>query len=166
MYGTGALFDDVKSLINKNKLQNIIKMKGNLPNDLLLMNMRDYNSLLFTSDKSEGWGAVVNEAMSNGCMVIASNQIGSVPFLVKDEVNGFIYKSGDINSLASKMERVINNIEMCNEMSKNAYATMSREWSPFVAANAFLELVNNIINDNLKNYHKQDGPASWATPKF
>ena len=42
---------------------------------------------LFTSDKGEGWGAVLNESMNSACAVVASHAIGSVPFLLKDGEN-------------------------------------------------------------------------------
>ena len=32
--------------------------------------------------------AVVSEAMNSGCCVVANRQIGAVPFLIEDGVNG------------------------------------------------------------------------------
>ena len=48
---------------------------------------------IFTSDKNEGWGVVLNEAMSSACAVVANKAIGSVPFLIKDGLNGFTYST-------------------------------------------------------------------------
>ena len=37
--------------------------------------------LLFTSDRNEG--AALNESMNSGCAVVASDAIGSVPYLMR-----------------------------------------------------------------------------------
>ena len=56
-----------------------------MPNAKILQEMRKHEIFLFTSDRNEGWGAVSNESMSNGCMLVGSDGIGSIPFLVKME---------------------------------------------------------------------------------
>ena len=136
--------------------------KGNLPNDEILQQMRIHNIFIFTSDRHEGWGAVLNEAMSNGCAVVASNRIGSVPFLLKNKVNGLIFKSGDIDSLFSNVKCLMDNPDQVEIYARNAYHTMSTEWSPQNAALSLINLIDVIENENLKQYEKQDGPCSWA----
>ena len=46
---------------------------------------------LATSDRQEGWGAVINEAMNSGCAVVADHMMGAVPYLISHEENGMIY---------------------------------------------------------------------------
>jgi glycosyltransferase involved in cell wall biosynthesis len=43
---------------------------------------------IFTSDRNEGWGAVLNEAMGSGCAVVAADLIGSVPYLIEHKKMG------------------------------------------------------------------------------
>ena len=102
--------------------------------------MREHEIFLFTSDKNEGWGAVANEAMSNGCVLVGSSAIGSVPFLLKDGVNGCIFRSGDIDSLTTKVEWLLNHKEERKQISIKAYNTMNNLWSPKQAAERFLKL--------------------------
>jgi glycosyltransferase involved in cell wall biosynthesis len=52
---------------------------------------------------SETWGLSVNEALASGIPVIISDKCGSSKNLVKNDVNGFIFKSGDIQDLLQKM---------------------------------------------------------------
>ena len=49
---------------------------------------------LFTSNYLEGWGAVLNESMNSACAVVAGSGIGAVPFLLKHNYNGLVYKTG------------------------------------------------------------------------
>ncbi|MBT7903310.1 glycosyltransferase family 4 protein [Candidatus Woesearchaeota archaeon] len=59
------------------------------------------------ADCTESWGMVVNEAMSCGNAVIASNAVGSAGDLVKEGVNGFIFKQKNEIDLLDKMETIL-----------------------------------------------------------
>lgn len=52
-------------------------------------------------------GAVVSEAMNSGCCVVANRQIGAVPFLIEDGVNGKSYPDGSYEAF----ERTV--LELC-----------------------------------------------------
>jgi glycosyltransferase involved in cell wall biosynthesis len=47
----------------------------------------------------EPWGLVLNEVMNAGKPIIASDQVGCVPDLVRDGYNGFVYPAGDVGAL-------------------------------------------------------------------
>lgn len=55
----------------------------------------------------EPWGLVVNEAMSAGRAVVVSDQVGCGPDLVRDGVNGYIYRCGDVEGLADALRNVL-----------------------------------------------------------
>ncbi len=38
--------------------------------------------------ETKAGGAVANEAMANGCVVVGSHEIGSIPYLIQDLSNG------------------------------------------------------------------------------
>ena len=90
MIGAGEMFDFIKKLIKKMKLQDCIDILPGMPNSEVHKYMKKTNIFLFTSNRREGWGAVLNEAMSNGCAVVASHAIGAVPFLINHQKNGLI----------------------------------------------------------------------------
>lgn len=148
MFGSGELLDKMKLLSKKMGVENLVRFRGNLPNDEVLCEMREHDIVLTTSDENEGWGAVVNEAMSNGCVLIGSDKVGSVPFLVKDGVNGLIFKSKDLNSLYEKVVSVLDKPDLCATMAEKAYYTMRDVWSPENAAKSLLTLCESLINNN------------------
>ena len=141
MYGTGEEFETTKKLAMKLGVEDVVNFCGNRPNEEILKEMRKHDIFLFTSDRNEGWGAVLNEAMSNGCAVVGSDEIGSVPFLIEDGVNGLIFKSRNLDSLEEKVVYLIDHPEERNKMAQNAYNTMREVWSPENAARQFLQLV-------------------------
>jgi glycosyltransferase involved in cell wall biosynthesis len=51
----------------------------------------------------ETWGLSVNEALASGTPVIVSDKCGSSKDLVKKDINGFVFKSGDSQDLFQKM---------------------------------------------------------------
>ena len=160
IYGSGEEFSKSQQLANKLQLHDVLTFCGNLPNGQILEKMRESHIFLFTSDRNEGWGAVLNEAMSNGCAVVASDKIGAVPYLI-NSTNGCVFKSENLNSLTSKVEFLINNKEEREQMSREAYRTMRDVWSPENAANNLIELINNLLLGN-KEATVSEGPCSKA----
>ncbi|HLD30746.1 MAG TPA: glycosyltransferase family 4 protein, partial [Patescibacteria group bacterium] len=59
------------------------------------------------------------EAGALGKPIIGSN-IGGIPEIVKDEVNGFLAKSGDAKNLRKKMELLWNDDDICEKMGRKA----------------------------------------------
>lgn len=64
-------------------------------------------------------GAVLNESMNSGCAVIASDAIGSVPFLIKNGVNGIIYKDGNQKDLSQVLMELLDNPEKRKKQSRS-----------------------------------------------
>lgn len=161
MYGSGEELNSTKELAMKLDVMDVVRFQGNLPNDEILKQMRRHEIFLFTSDMNEGWGAVLNESMSNGCAVVASNMIGSVPFLIEDGVNGLIFQSENISSLESKVESLLKTPEFRQRLARNAVVTMRTLWSPNNAALQFIHLVHAIKNQD-NNGVVEKGPCSKA----
>jgi len=59
----------------------------------------------------ETWGLAVNEAMAAGRPVIVSDSVGCAADLVEEGVNGFVFKSGNKDSLVEKL-RLIATMDM------------------------------------------------------
>ena len=54
----------------------------------------------------EPWGLIVNEVMCAGLPVVVAREVGCVPDLVHEGVNGAIFAAGDIGALAAALERI------------------------------------------------------------
>lgn len=161
MFGSGVELENSVRLAEQLSVSEIVHFKGNVPNNEILNQMRKHDVFLFTSDKAEGWGAVLNEAMANGCAVVASNLIGSVPFVVKDGENGCIFKSGSVDSLFEKVVYLIDNPKQRIKIQQNAFKTMNEVWNAKNAARKFLVLVQALQTSNFSLIPK-DGPCSVA----
>lgn len=161
MYGSGEQQENTRILIGKLGVSDCVHLCGNLPNAQILEEMRKHDIFLFTSDRNEGWGAVLNESMSNGCVPVASDAIGSVPYLIKNGENGLTFKSGNLDSLEEAVTALLDNPEMRTQMALKAQHTMMDVWSPRIAAERFIVLAQHALDNTLNQYTITEGPASW-----
>lgn len=160
MIGNGELFKSIEQKIREVNLVDKVILAGNKTNSEVLRAMRESHIFLMTSNRKEGWGAVLNEALSNGCTVVASSEIGSAPYLIEPEKTGLIFKSKDVYSLIGKVEYLINNSDARNLMALRAYQNMKNIWSPANAANNILQLAGQLLSN--KFGYLDRGPCSEA----
>ena len=158
--GIGPLDNAVKSYIDTAELNENVHMLGSMTPDMVREHMEQSEIFLFNSDRREGWGAVLNESMNSGCAVVASHAIGSVPFLLKDGENGFIYKDGDIDDLYTKVKYLLDNPDERKNIAKNAYLTMKNEWNAENAAKKFVEQVEVLMSGEKISFIHKDGVCS------
>lgn len=168
LIGNGKLESKLQGMINKYGLDDCVHLLGAMSPEKVREHMEASRIFMFTSDRNEGWGAVMNEAMNSGCAVVASHSIGSVPFLVQDGVNGFIYRNGDIDDLTEKIKTLLVSPEKQKQFGLNAYATISGEWSAEVAAERLFEISKAKCFNRTEPVF-ENGPCSVASviiPKY
>ena len=161
MIGIGELENKIRIMIEGNNLVDCVKLLGAMSPDKVRKHMEESRIFIFTSDRGEGWGAVLNEAMNSGCAVVASHAIGSVPFLIKDKENGLIYEDGNLDDLFNKVKLLLGNPDMCNDIGSNAYDTMIKTWNPRIATRRILELSKYLMSHKTCNLF-EEGPCSKA----
>jgi glycosyltransferase involved in cell wall biosynthesis len=100
--------------------------------------MREADVYVLPSSGMEGWGVVVNEAMLEGCAVIASRESGSGATLIRDGDNGLLIPSGDIQALTRALERLEADEPLRLRLASAGQAAMLAEWTPSIAAERLL----------------------------
>ena len=159
--GTGAMEQGLKNMISDYCLENEVHILGTMKPEQVRDYMEKSQIYLFTSDRNEGWGAVLNESMNSGCAVVASHAIGSVPFLLKNGENGLIYKDGDEEDLYKKVKSLLDDSDLCSKYGKEAYSTLTDTWSAAAAAKRVVELSESLLNNKTSSLFKV-GPCSKA----
>lgn len=160
MYGEGEELKATRDFVCEMEVDDVVQFHGAKPNTEILKAMRNHDIFLFTSDRNEGWGAVANEAMANGCALVASNAIGSTPYLVENGINGYAFTSENAESLSKSVEELICHPELLKSMKIEAFRTMSNFWSPRKAAKALLQLIDDL--ENGRECSILQGPCSIA----
>lgn len=172
MYGSGEYEKSAQQLASDLGVKDVVRFVGVKPNNELLADMRSHSIFLFTSDKNEGWGAVANESMANGCALVASDVIGSSPYLIDDGRTGLLFKSPKTSShmdkpdkvaldeLCKKVEYLIDNPDKRQAIRQRSIALMQNVWNPKVAAERLLVLIDNLHKG--KETPFVEGPCSKA----
>lgn len=160
--GNGVMEEQLRAIVRKIGLEDKIHLLGSMPPEKVREYMEQSEIFMFTSDRNEGWGAVLNEAMNSGCACVASNVIGAAPFLIEDGVNGYMYKDGDIEDLYEKVKFLIDNPEKRAEIGAAAYKTMTEQWNAENAAERFITLAQAILDGNKRPNLFKNGVCSKA----
>ena len=109
---------------------------GGLPTEQVRKIMSESDIFLFTSNQAEGWGLVLNEAMSEGMCVIASEEAGATNELIKDGTNGKIYSLDSLTELKAVTEEIIIHEEEIPRLGQAAQKTINENWiAPAVVDN-------------------------------
>lgn len=161
LIGSGELEEKIARKIKAENLSDCVHMLGAMRPEEVREYMEQSQIFLFTSDRNEGWGAVLNESMNSACAVVTSREIGSVPFLIEDGKNGLIYKSGDTYSAFQKVRYLLDNPEKAAEMGKLAEKTIVETYNPQVAAERIAAFSRIFLENGDVTYY-ESGPMSKA----
>ena len=162
LIGTGDMEESLRRMIQEEGLADRVSLLGPMTPVQVREHMEKAGIYLFTSDRQEGWGAVLNESMNSGCAVIASDAIGSVPYLLEDGKNGLVYKSGNVDQLAEKVEHLLERTEEQKRLGLAAYQTITDIWNAEVAAERLVQLAEYILNGAQRGNLFEKGVCSKA----
>jgi len=162
MIGSGPILSKMQKLAKYLQVEDVVNFLGNMPNDLVLEEMKKHDIFVFTSDKHEGWGAVANEAMSSGCALVASDAIGSSPYLIRHHETGCLFHSKDLKSLEKEVLWLMDHEKEKLFIQKQGRNYINEMWSPSKAAKALIKLVNDLKENRPCSII--EGPCSKAVP--
>ncbi|MDE7271927.1 MAG: glycosyltransferase family 4 protein [Lachnospiraceae bacterium] len=160
MVGGGELEEPLKILAADWHLEQRVTFHGFLPPQAVRRFMEEADIFLFTSNYLEGWGAVLNESMNSACAVVAGSGIGAVPFLLKHEQNGLVYKNGHFREFREQVLRLCRDSKLRRQLGTNAYQTIVDEWNPKEAADRLYRFCEGLLRGAVKP--EKEGPLSPA----
>ncbi len=160
LIGDGEEKEKLIALSKKLGLEGKVSFEGFLSPDEARQRMARAQVYVMTSNFYEGWGSVIYEALNAGCAVVASHACGATPWLVKDDDTGLVFRSGSVDSLAGKLERLIKDEKLRRDLGMRAYEQMTSSWNPEVAAGRVIKLYEAL--DNGGDTPFDDGPCSKA----
>lgn len=141
--GDGPERPVLERAIARNHLQNHVSLPGIRSKQEVEEKLRQADILVMTSNRREGWGAVVNEAMTRACAVVASREAGGAREIILDGENGRLFHSGDIYSLTEIVTRLVMNPDERHRLGSNAYDCIFNVWNADNAAARLVEVMEN-----------------------
>ena len=119
--GDGLLRSDLETYIREEGLQYVYFV--GFQNQTELPKFYAVADVFVLPSGFEPWGLVVNEAMCFGLPLILSNQVSAAGDLLRDRVNGYLYHTGDIATLAQQLKQIV-----LDEGMRNKMGTISHEF--------------------------------------
>lgn len=162
--GVGPKSTIMKKLINKYSLQNEVILLGSVSSDNVRDYMLDADISLITSDRREGWGAVVNESMNSACAVVACENVGAVPYLIDSDDKGLTFRDCDWDTMCKHVIYLIENTDVRINMGIKSYKQIENVWNAENAAKNLLKLIESIQEG--KDAGIAYGPCSHAPIRF
>lgn len=141
--GDGEAHDRIIARADELKLNDIITFKPLMTKEEVIDLMTVSDVYIFSSNREEGWGVVVQEAMDRSCVPIANEQAGVTRKIIDDGVDGFIFNDGDVNCIAKKIEWLATHPEERKAMGLRGWQKM-QQWSPRVGAERLALLIECI----------------------
>lgn len=134
MIGGGELEEEVHRLAEELGVTDKITFAGFRSPEEVRAAMEESEIYLVTSDRKEGWGAVVNEAMNSGCAVVADHMIGAAPWMIRQRENGILYHDGCEQQLQEYVAELLQDPAECRRLGEAAQQTVRTEWNARTAA--------------------------------
>ncbi|GHV67899.1 hypothetical protein AGMMS49928_06020 [Spirochaetia bacterium] len=157
LVGDGNIKKQVKKLLEKLVPTNSYTLLSSLKMDIVRSLMQQADIYVLPSDGYEGWGAVINEAMAESCVVVASDKIGGGKTMIEHWVNGFLFPVGDYKKLFSILYDLALNDDLRKQVVNNALSSINTLWSPKIAADRFYTVCERLLkNDSFINF--ESGP--------
>ena len=133
--GDGELLDELKNMVTRSDIEENIKFLGWRSDVAEVMSTFDIFAL---PSLNEGMGRVLVEAMALGRPIVASN-IGGIPDLVVDCENGYLVPVGDVETLAARIKKLLDDPEKREEMGE-----CGKKIAIDYSANAMVEKIDRV----------------------
>lgn len=145
--GGGDMEEEIRALSVARYVTDSVEFLGFLSPEEVRKEMEKADVYLFTSDRKEGWGAVLNEAMNSGCAVVADHMIGAAPYLIYHGRNGFLYRDGSPEELFRLTEKLLTDNILRDSLGQEAVREVQTHWNPEKAAEALLKLMHRLAEN-------------------
>jgi glycosyltransferase involved in cell wall biosynthesis len=120
--GTGNELPNLEQYVKDNQLDSNITFAGHVKS---IEEMYWSSSIYVHASKQEGFGLVFSESMACGLPCIAIDNIGNRE-IIRNGINGYIVKSGDIVDFCNKIIEVSNNDTLYKKLQSAAIETSKK----------------------------------------
>lgn len=122
---------DLERIADSMNIRDKILFAGGI-NDERIVSFYGASEAFVLFSEWEGFGIVAIEAMATGKPVIVSDR-GSLPYLVKDDKQGFVVEFKNVGKLKKKIEEVLSNKKLQIRMGKEGIKTSKNyDWENIV----------------------------------
>jgi glycosyltransferase involved in cell wall biosynthesis len=157
LIGDGPTRGALQELTKQLGIYESVGFYSSVPMSEVWQRMESSDVYVLPSNGYEGWGAVVNEAMSRGCALIASDMVGSAKRIINHGENGLLFPSGNWHKLGQILCTLYENEPMRVRLAEAGQKTIWKSWSPGIAAERLLSVSRSLLKgESVPRY--EEGP--------
>ena len=145
--GDGPERERIEAIIAERKLKDKIILLGYINQKRVKEYLRKARFVVVPSIWYENCPYSVMEALAMGKPVIGAD-IAGIPELIKDKVNGLLYKYDSISDLEAKMKILYENPELANQYGKNAKKIAIDNYGKEKYYNQIIDIYNKVLKEN------------------
>ncbi|MGV8108385.1 glycosyltransferase family 4 protein [Methanospirillum sp.] len=149
--GDGPDKEKLIELSQRLKILSHISFLGRITRDSLLHYYSNADVFVLPSiihnNQTEGLGVVLLEAMASGVPVIGSN-IGGIPDIIEDGVNGLLVSPGDPQGLADAIIQILENPELAARFREAGLKTVRDRFSWDKISDQFIEIYQEVLHES------------------
>jgi len=144
--------EKVKELCARKGIEKNVILLGWLDRNKLLDALKNASIFLLPSYQ-ECFPISILEAMAAGLPVISTN-VGGIPEIIKNSVNGFLIEPGQTQELYKKVMQLLNNGKLCKNMGKNNIEKAEAMFSLNSVKSMFALEYENLMQKKHKSHDK------------
>jgi len=111
-------YQEVERAINQRSLSQVVSLKGILPKKEWIALSEEFDFFINTTN-FDNLPVSLIEAMALGMIIISTN-VGGIPFLIEDGIDGFLVDKEDSEAMSKKIITLLKDPELCSRVSHNA----------------------------------------------
>ena len=161
-----AFGEQLRETVRQHELGSKVQFTGFLDRTGLAALFARHNVLVFPSQFPEPFGISQVEAMASGLAVVSSGT-GGAKEIIRDDVDGLLFKADSPNDLAEKLYSLVRDPERMARLQKSAQAR-AVEFSVDNSALRIEQLMEEMIVtvDPFASSDLEDQPAACTAPDF
>jgi glycosyltransferase involved in cell wall biosynthesis len=145
MVGEGDAVPGLKALATELGVADHVRWHGGLSPEGVAGHYRSTSATVLPSlTEAESFGMVLVEAMASGCPVVGS-EVGGIPYVVRDEVDGLIVSPGDVHALATALVRLLEDPHLVARMGREGRRAAEERWDWRLQEKATLGVVRGAV---------------------
>lgn len=134
--------DKIRAIVKRKNLNKLVNIQDWIPHEKV-WSLYDEADILVLPSYAEGMPMSILEAVGKGLPVIATS-VGGIPEVVIDGKNGFVIEPGDIEALAEKLNILISDASLREEMGRNGLKLAGEKFSIDKIFSQLQELYNTM----------------------
>ncbi len=117
--GVGVMEPYIRKWVNENGISACVQLLGEIPHEQIYRFFQLSDIFLYTATAGGTLAASVLEAMSCGCVVVATNRPRTHGQILNG-TNGYVIRAGDTNSIYERLTDILNRKDEMNKIGLEA----------------------------------------------